>query len=139
MTGETIVLPKSGVVLRRSSGMDGMFAYSAGVEVCSVALGFYPHCYGPEKWNANVGDDYFCATTCDPCIAWVDARVLELRAALLPPGAIVLVPGEALRATVAAALRDVRRRGDRVCPPTSEQWRDADAIVAAITKGATHG
>ena len=94
--GETIVLPKSGLKLPRGERESW--------RTDRPILAFVAH-HIHGYWRAMLGNVEYSGTTRDECIAWLDARVLELRAALLPPGAIVLRPEEA-REVVAAELWD---------------------------------
>ena len=78
---EEIVLPRSGVRLR-SEGGSSMFFRPPGIN----AAVFCPT-RSSLKPTAAFGGGSFAGDTDDECIAWLDARVLALRAALLPADA----------------------------------------------------
>jgi len=79
---ETITLPRSGVVLTQIR----KDVFTAGVNWI-VTMVRDPFVGSPvsDRWMASCADekDDLCGTR-DECIAWLDARVLETRAALLP-------------------------------------------------------
>lgn len=96
---ETITLPKSGVVLTRVVDFDYLREIAPGVRARVFC------CDKEVCWQAWIGDDNFHApgrSTRDECIAWLDARVLALRAALLP--------ADARERVEAAVLRDLSNR-----------------------------
>ena len=123
--GETIVLPKSGVVLRQVQGrVEWRSAYGiATVDQESGTMLFRGKC----------GDLFVQAVLIDHCIERIDDRVIELRAALTPPGHVLVGPDA--RETVARELWEF----NRVCEwteATEDEKTDyllgADAVLRAI-------
>lgn len=117
---EQITLPKSGIVLERRD--IGYWRASPG---CGAWFAFNE--FTSDWFRAQAGIVSHEAQSRDECIAWLDARVLELRAALLPPDARELVA----KAIFEAEWRDVNR----------EDWPEfvmadfafeADHVLAAL-------
>lgn len=119
----TITLPRSGLVLTKKRGTERLFI--ARMPHMKLMLVSDPH----GEWAlARIGRD--CdGGSLDECIARLDARVLELRAALLPPDA---------RERIARALH-LRRCGiicDKERPPSEEDFSVADAVLDVLGGGA---
>lgn len=130
---ETIVLPRSGVVLK-TVARDGNFEPILWEGPSKARLGhsgaFWIASHMGEAAPTDLGTklDDAKRRVVDgdgraKCIDWLDLRVLALRAALLPAGA---------REVIAKALHDVRQRGERDTPISTEQYRDADAVLRAL-------
>lgn len=119
---ETIALPHSGVVLTRAPQCERVY-------LLPHKLGWL---YDGDADSSASFDRESMFGTRDECIAWLDARVLALRAALAPADA---------RERVAKALAVVEGCGDRcVDVPCDACWRafteTADAVLDAIAGGA---
>lgn len=108
MAKEVITLPKSGKILTWTEGWRGFQA---------TILDEWEACIGQnennENWLAWLGDtdsvDF--EGTREECIAWLDDRIMKLRAALLAPDAFVVEYSpkfiEASERAVAAAERSI--------------------------------
>lgn len=121
MAEETITLPKSGVVLPKINSCNwGMSAIGVRIQFGTDPGGYY----------ATSGNHYvnFDGDR-DAALAWLDARVLELRAALLPPGAIVVSDTEE---TVERVARAIHAENVAACDGVTE-WEDACESVRQFT------
>lgn len=127
--GETIVLPKSGVVLTQfdTNIWKGPLCHLA----CSGA--FFMVSFAGEHGRSDLaeyldegGIRRVRGDAKSRCIAWLDARVLETRAALTPPGHVLVGPDA--RERIAEALV-IASEGHTV---TDWQREQADAVLAAI-------
>lgn len=98
MAEETITLPKSGVVLERR----GLVYVADGTDI-RFRPDTRPYGSCPVAWCRN---DAGHAFDCDDAgaLAWLDEQVTKLRAALLPPGAIVVEDSPETVERVAQAL-----------------------------------
>lgn len=116
MSEETIVLPRSGVVLRSEGGRAMFFRPPLGIDAAVLC----PRIDNIKPTAMFAGECIAGDTEAD-CIAWLDARVLALRAAL-PPDA---------RERVLKVLR-------RFDGTSSDGHLDnvADAVLAALGGGA---
>lgn len=131
--GETIVLPKSGVVLTIEERGKSYTHYSF------APLGEDGPCFGLSDWQDlgfGAGANGQSIGPCwdrDECIAWLDARVLETRAALTPPGHVLV--GMDAREAVARELWEFNRACEWT-EATEEEKTDyllgADAVLRAI-------
>jgi len=115
---DSITLPRSGLVLRTEGGR-ALFFRPPGMNAAVLC----PQIETLKPTATFMGESIAGDDEAD-CIAWLDSRVLALRVALLPKDA---------REIVAKALHDVRKRNEREGTPISaEQYRDADAVLAAL-------
>lgn len=107
---ETITLPKSGVVMTRR----GLVYVADGTDI-RFRPDTRPYGSCPVAWCRN---DAGHAIDCDDvgALAWLDDQVMKLRAALLPPGAIVVEDTQKTVDLVAA----IEYRRDY-----GEEWHDA--------------
>lgn len=148
--GETIVLPKSGVVLPWDDYRGHNSAHENAVMLWAIdhlgqpVHGIHAAAEMERDGQARTPSGNFQAKffigsirrftgTRDECIAWLDARVLETRAALTPPGHVLVGPDA--RETVARELWEF----NRVCEwteATEDEKTDyllgADAVLRAI-------
>lgn len=103
MAEETITLPKSGLVLKYDQPC-GEYT----LRLCDDVSLNIAHVYAQNHWGwyawVSTNDDSGEKGSRDECLAWLDARVIELRAALLPPGAIVVEDSPETVERVAQAL-----------------------------------
>ena len=100
MAEETITLPKSGLVLTWMKEWGGYeLAILPGVDanLGSSSDGTW------DAWIDHNDGDSLRGTQAE-CLAWLDVVVLELRAAMLPPGAIVVEDSPETVERVAQAL-----------------------------------
>lgn len=151
---ETITLPKSGVVLWRRDVPREVWTQSDDHDTGPFRFAVARDMSDDIPWRASlvvVGSigswqDHSWGKTRDECLAWLDDRVLSIRAALLPPGAIVVRDSEETRERIARSLWD----GEGYSEPWGEAaknshpvtyrsvLRDARAVVAALRE-ASHG
>lgn len=133
MIESTIILERSGLALRMAGRGDAEYtAHGFSLRLPSNGETRHAVC-APGQGRPFYSDR---AT----CLAWLDARALELRAALLPPGTIVVADGPETRERIARALWD----GEGYSEPWGESarsshpvtyrcvLRDTDAVLAAL-------
>jgi len=121
---ETIVLPRSGVELT-----PGKYGIAKGMigNVISLSLDM-----AARPNQARFGDIYYHVATRDECIAWLDSRVLALRAALMPADARERVA----RALHAWSMKHGEADDFVLFENDSRGWLDmADAVLAALGGG----
>jgi len=134
---ETVVLDRSGLVLQRHSAQHPRWHMRAGDHEFIVEQTFIDG----SRWYSGscfvAGDQTrYCVGhhgTRDECLAWLDARVIELRSALMPPGSFVVADTDNTRAALNRALDPFKQ----IC--LDGVWRahgtpDAitDAVLAAL-------
>ena len=129
-TPETITLPKSGLVLTWRKDWRGFdFTFCDGFD-----FNIASNDGRDASWLAWIGDGgHDFAGTRDECIAWLDTRVLDLRAALLPPGAIVVRDDETTREIVERVIHDEIHC---VCRNEGGHKSFAAAVLAALRESA---
>lgn len=121
MSEETLTLPRSGIVLRQYRLPHERMGDDWIADVSDVRIRLYLSAVRDDRWWAQVGEvtPRTEHSTEEAAIAALDSRVLALRAALLPPGAL------------AKALRSTGLRIDD--GTTDEGYRYvADAVLAAL-------
>lgn len=127
---EKIVLPRSGLAL--SKGYAGALV-APGSDV-RLALDTRPGGGCPIAWVRNDAGHVF--ETNEAAIGWLDARVLSLRSALLPPGGFVVVDDEAARAKVAQAINETCGMIYTIQGPaeteSQHRRRQARAVISAL-------
>lgn len=126
--GETIVLPKSGLEIpwRDYHGR------KAALRACGYDFAQIRETASPGLWQCQWADTIRTGTR-EECIDWLDAQALETRAALTPPGHVLVGPDA--RETVARELWEF----NRVCEWTeaaedekTDYLLGADAVLRAI-------
>lgn len=148
--GETIVLPKSGVVLSLKmldlggdgpgTGMD-VPTWEGRVGALSLWLS---DGLSAGSWDVVAGDESEILATREDALRWLDEWIEKTRAALLPPGAIVLRPEEAREVVARACLHAEQlisldcNCGDQGAGPcgTCKERENivADAVLKALTE-----
>jgi len=139
---EKMTLPRSGIVLDQAR--PGVWSFGVDWVVTMIRDPFVGS--PTDRWVAAVADekDDFMGTR-DECLAWLDARVLALRAALLPADARELI-AKALDESFNKVMSgpscececedDECRPYDDLCIPCKAGPRYmADAVLAALGGG----
>ncbi len=129
---DSITLPRSGLVLKGGDTSQSHWYQSSDDSVLAPHFGIGSDDRGP---HVDLGGMYAVFRgTFNECLADLDDRVLALRSALLPPGALVVVPAEAREQVRHVIIDQFFVADGDGSALTEDENRDVNTATAAVLR-----